>query len=44
MSKRKQMSVAQQFALENERSDHFMKKLTQMQQSTKESKQRTIIN
>lgn len=38
------MSVAQQFALENERSVDFLKKLGQIKQTTKESKQRTIVN
>ena len=44
MSKRKQLSIAQQFALENERSDHFLSKLNQIKKETKESKQRTIMN
>lgn len=44
MSKRKNMSVAQQFALENERSNHFLDKLNQIKETTKVSKQRTIVN
>lgn len=44
MAQRKKLSVAQQFALENERSDHFLKKLSHIKQTSKESKQRTIVN
>lgn len=45
MSKaRSKLSVAQQFALENERSVDFLNKLNQMKKETKESKQRTILN